>query len=170
MFGPWDAAPTGSGRLVLDFLAGKLPAIPPGGMPVVDARDVAAGMIAAAERGRNGENYLLAGRFATMEQVITTLARVTGLPAPRARIPYPVAWAYAALAEAWSRLTGSPSLVNLTVVRMFHARLDATSAKAERELGFRARPLEETLRDEVAWFRAQGMSRERAARAEPVPA
>jgi dihydroflavonol-4-reductase len=170
MFGPWDAAPTGAGRLVLDFLAGKLPAIPPGGTCVVDARDVAAGMVSAAERGRSGEKYLLAGPFTTLEQVITTLSQVTGVPAPRTRLPYAVAWAYAALTQTWARIKNSPSLVSLTAVRMMHARLDATSAKAERELGWRHRPLAETLRDVVAWYRAQGISRERVARGEPVTA
>lgn len=94
MFGPWDAAPTSSGRLVLDFLAGTLPAIPPGGMNAADARDVAMGMIRAAQHGRAGDKYLLAGPPVTLRGVAGVLAKVTGLPAPRTRIPYPIAWTY----------------------------------------------------------------------------
>jgi dihydroflavonol-4-reductase len=159
MFGPWDAAPTGSGRYVLDFLAGALPAIPPGGMNAADARDVAAGMIRAAEYGRGGEKYILAGDFVTLGDVAELLARVTDLPAPRRRIPYPIALTYAALAQTWAQLTGGETLVTVAAVRMLQARLRVSSAKAERELDWRARPLADTLRDEVAWYRSHGMIR-----------
>jgi dihydroflavonol-4-reductase len=170
MFGPGDAAPTATGRLVLAFLAGKLPAIPPGGCSAVDARDVATGMIRTAELGRAGEKYILTGPFVTVAEVAALLAQITGLPAPRTRIPYPVAVTYALLSQAWARITGGRTLVTLSGVRFLQARLQASSAKAERELGWRRRPLQETLRDEVAWFRAQGMSPERVAGARPVTA
>jgi dihydroflavonol-4-reductase len=163
MFGPWDAAPTASGRLVLDFLAGALPPIPPGGMNAVDARDVAAGMIRAAAHGRAGESYILGGPFTTLADVADALAHVTGLPAPRFRIPYGVAWAYATLAEAWARITGGQTLVTVAAVRAMHAQLRVSSHKALRELRWRYRPLTETLRDEVAWYRAHGTSGLRAA-------
>ena len=156
MFGPWDAAPTASGRFVLDFLAGQLPAIPPGGMNAVDARDVAAGMICAAERGKPGSSYILGGPFTTLSGVADTLAQVTGLPAPRWRIPYRVAWAYATLAEAWARFQGRETLITVAAVRAMHAELRVSSNKALRELGWRYRPLSETLRDEVLWYRSQG--------------
>jgi dihydroflavonol-4-reductase len=166
MFGPGDAAPTASGQLVLDFLAGKLPAIPPGGTSAVDARDVAVGMIRAAELGRAGEKYILGGDFVTLADVIRTLEQqVTGRPGPRTRIPYPVAFLYAAVSETWAKLTGGKTLVTLEGVRMMQARLAVTSAKAEQELGWKHRPLRETLTDEVAWYRAQGLATEPAARA-----
>ncbi len=158
MFGPWDAAPTSSGRLVLDFLAGALPAIPPGGMNAVDARDVAEGMIRAAERGLTGDSYILGGPFTTLAGVADTLAQVTGLPAPRARIPYAVALVYARLAETWARITGGETLITVAAVRAMHAELRVSSNKALRELGWRYRPLNETLRDEVAWYRSHGMT------------
>jgi dihydroflavonol-4-reductase len=163
MFGPGDAAPTGSGQLVLDFLAGKLPAIPPGGTSAVDARDVAAGMIRVAERGRTGEKYILGGDFVTLADVIRTLEHVAGRSGPRSRIPYPVAFVYAAVSETWAKLTGGETLVTLEAVRMMQARLAVTSAKAERELGWKHRPLRETLADEVAWYRAQGLAAPAAA-------
>jgi nucleoside-diphosphate-sugar epimerase len=170
MFGPGDAAPTASGQLVLDFLAGKLPAIPPGGTSAVDARDVAVGMIRAAERGRAGERYILGGDFVTLAEVIRALEKVTGRPGPRARIPYPVAFVYAAVSETWAKLTGGETLVTLEAVRMMQARLAVTSAKAEQELGWKHRPLQETLADEVAWYRGHGLGAEPGARATAVSA
>jgi dihydroflavonol-4-reductase len=170
MFGPGDAAPTGSGQLVLDFLAGKLPAIPPGGTSAVDARDVAVGMISAAERGRAGERYILGGDFVTLADVIRMLGKVTGRSGPRARIPYPVAFVYAAVSELWANLTGGETLVTLKAVRMMQARLAVTSAKAEHELGWKHRPLLETLADEVAWYRTQGLAPEPDARTTAVAA
>jgi dihydroflavonol-4-reductase len=163
MFGPWDAAPTASGRFVLDFLGGRLPAIPPGGMNAVDARDVAVGMIRAAERGRPGDSYILGGPFTTLSDVAETLAQVTGLAAPRWRIPYGVAWAYATLAEAWARFRSSETLITVAAVRAMHAELRVSSNKALRELGWRYRPLSDTLRDEVAWYRSQVTTKSSAA-------
>jgi len=170
MFGPGDAAPTGSGQLVLDFLAGKLPAIPPGGTSAVDARDVALGMIRAAERGRAGEKYILGGDFVTLADAIRMLEQITGRSGPRTRIPYPVAFAYAAISQTWARLTGGETLVTLEAVRLMQARLAVTSAKAEQELGWKHRPLRETLADEVSWYRAQGLAARPAARATAVAA
>lgn len=153
MFGPWDAAPTGSGRLVQDFLAGALPGIPPGGTTVVDARDVAAGMIRAATHGQPGDRYILGGLFVTLADIIGALGHVTKIPPPRRRIPYPVALTYAAVAQTWARVTGGETLVTLEGVRLMQARLRVSSGKAERELGWHTRPLTETLRDEVEWYR-----------------
>lgn len=169
MFGPWDAAPTASGRFVLDFLGEGLPAIPPGGISAVDARDVASGMIRAAERGSPGQRYILGGAFVTLADVANALAQVTGLRAPTARLPYPVAWAYAAFAQAWARVSGGEPPVTVEAVRMMHARLHVSSAKAERDLGWRHRPLVETLRDEVAWYRARGLARDPGAPRHPDP-
>ncbi len=134
MFGPGDAAPSASGRLVLDFLAGKLPAVPP------------------------------------LADVIQTLEQVTGQSGPRARIPYPVAFVYAAISQTWAKLTGAATLVTLQGVRGLQARLAVTSAKAEQELGWKHRPLRETLADEVAWYRARGLAAEPAAPAAAVAA
>ncbi len=154
MFGPRDAGPTASGRLVRDFLAQALPGTPPGGTNVVDARDVARGMIRAAERGRRGERYILGGAFATLQDVMQGLARASGLPAPRRRIPYPAALAYAMFAQTWARLTGGETLISVASVHIMRAEIRVSSAKAERELDWRPRPLLATLRDEVAWYRA----------------
>ncbi|MGC9947791.1 MAG: NAD-dependent epimerase/dehydratase family protein [Bryobacteraceae bacterium] len=153
MFGPGDTGPTGSGRMVLDFLARKLPAIAPGHASVVDARDVAAAVVRAAERGRSGERYIVAGRPATLREIVETLARVSGIPAPRLRLPYFAMLGFAYVSKFVGRVTGAPVLVTPEAIRTLQENYDVSSAKAERELGATFRPLEETLRDEIAWFR-----------------
>jgi dihydroflavonol-4-reductase len=152
MWGPHDAAPTASGRLVLDALERKLPpAIPPGGSSIVDARDVAAGMLRISEVGRAGERYILSGRVVDLEEIVRRLAVATGTKPPTARLPFAGALVLAAFAETWSRLTGAPSVMSLESIRLMTARLAVTAAKAERELGVTFRPFEHTLADAVAW-------------------
>jgi nucleoside-diphosphate-sugar epimerase len=141
---------------VLDALKRKLPpAIPPGGSSVVDARDVAAGMLRIAETGRAGERYILSGRFLDLEEIIRKLAAATGIKAPTARLPFAGALVLAALAETWSRLTGAPSVMSLESIRLMNARLAVTAAKAERELGLTFRPFEHTVADGVAWTKTR---------------
>ncbi|MGH7785901.1 MAG: SDR family oxidoreductase [Candidatus Binatia bacterium] len=154
IWGPGDAAPTAAGQLALDFLQRKIPAQLDGGTCLVDARDVAAGMVAAAERGRAGERYILGGTFHTLAEVLAGLERASGVPAPRRRIPHAAAMVFAWLSETVGRLTGQPVLITREGLRTMHAKLRMTSAKAERELGARFRPLDDTLRDVVAWYRA----------------
>ncbi len=153
MWGPGDAAPSGAGQLVLDFLARKLPGIMDGGQSMVDARDVAGAMITALDKGAPGERYLVAGLYHTVEDILKGLERVTGIPAPKLRLPHAVVMAYAWAAELFGRLTGRNVLVTREAVRALHAKLRWTSRKAERELGVTFRPLEDTLRDVVAWYR-----------------
>ncbi len=158
MFGPGDAAPTGSGQLVLDFLAGKLPIVLDGGTSVADARDVAAAMISAAERGRAGERYIAGGKFYTVSDISRTLEDVSGVPAPKRRVPYPAMMIMAGASELFGWATGRSVLISRDAVRTMRAGLAVDSSKAARELGATFRPLEETLRDEVAWFEQRGMA------------
>ncbi len=153
MFGPGDTGPTGSGRMVLDFLARKLPGAPPGRASVVDARDVADAVVRAAERGRAGERYLVAGRPVTLKEILETLARVSGVAAPRLRLPYRAMLGFAHVSQFVSRVTGAPTLVTPEAIKTLQEDYDMSSAKAVRELGVTFRPLDETLRDEIAWFR-----------------
>jgi dihydroflavonol-4-reductase len=155
MFGPFDEAPTASGRLVCDFLAGKLPGIIPGGASVVDARDVADAMICAVEKGRPGERYVVGGALASLEEIVQTLVSVTGQRAPRLRIPYSAAIALAWLSQTAAALFGGNSLLTVNGVRTMRDGMKHTlsSAKAKRELGVSFRPLADTLRDEVHWYR-----------------
>jgi dihydroflavonol-4-reductase len=153
MWGPGDEAPTAAGQLAQDFLARRLPAIPPGGSNVVDARDVAEAMIVAAERLHHGARYLVAGPAMSIADVVTALERVTGVRAPRTRLPYAVALAFAWVSELWSRLTRRPALVTPMGLRTMNMGAWVSSARAERDLSARFRPFDETVRDVVAWYR-----------------
>ncbi|MEN9933485.1 MAG: hypothetical protein RLZZ387_64 [Chloroflexota bacterium] len=155
MFGPGDAAPTSAGQITLDFLNRKLPGVFPGGGAPVDVRDVAQAMIAASERGRSGERYIVSGnRYVTMATIFRTLEEVSGVPAPRLPVPAPAALFYGWASEQYTRLTGKPALATVAGVRTLLEMHSMSSDKAVRELGVTFRPLRETLRDQVAWFRA----------------
>jgi dihydroflavonol-4-reductase len=156
MFGPYDLAPTASGRLVQDFIARKIPALIPGGATVVDARDVAEGMIRSVGQGKPGERYILAGRPASLEEIALTLERLKRITAPRLRLPYAAAIMVAWFSQTAASLRGGQSLLTVSGVRTMSEsmRQPLSSAKAERELGVSFRPLAETLQDEVNWYRS----------------
>ncbi|MFT3771457.1 MAG: SDR family oxidoreductase [Minicystis sp.] len=159
MNGPGDAGPTTAGQFVLDFLHRRLPGVLDASFAYVDARDVAEAVIAAAARGRRGERYLAAGRAAHVREAMALLAALSGVPAPQRRLPMPLLAVIALANELWARLTRRPVLVSWSGYRTLRREREAArfdSSKAERELGVRFRPLEETLADAIAWFGAQG--------------
>lgn len=156
MFGPGDAGPTASGKIVLEFLARQLPGVPDGGGCIVDARDVAAAMVAAAEREIAGARYIVAGEYRSIAGVMALLSTITGVPAPQQKVPYLVMLVVAWVHQTTAWLLGREARLSVIGVRSMHAKLNASSALAKRELGVTFRPLEQTLRDEVAWFRAHG--------------
>jgi dihydroflavonol-4-reductase len=154
MWGPHDVGPTPSGKLVFDALAHKLsPMLPPGGSAVVDARDVAAGMLRIAESGRSGERYILSGDFGELADIISNLAVLTGANPPKRHVPFAAAVGLATVAETWSRITGTASAMSVEAIRLMNARLRVTSAKAEKELGVTFRRFAVTLDDTVSWAR-----------------
>jgi dihydroflavonol-4-reductase len=156
MFGPRDARPS-SGKLIVDVVRGRVPGWTPGFNNFVDVRDVARGMIAAWQRGRRGERYILAGHDLTYGEVMRAIARVAGTRPPRLRVPRAIAW----LVGRWGDLVearGGDPLLNSTQVRYAYTdRFRFRSDKAARELGYVVSPLEPALRDAIAWFRANGM-------------
>ena len=152
MFGPQDDAPTDSGRIVLDFLNGNLPGIIPGGNNVVDARDVAQGMINAVDKGKNGERYIITGEYHSLEEIMQLLGEVSSKKTPGLRIPYPIALSVAWVSETIARLRNQPTLMTVNGLRTLQIRIPISSAKAQRELDVTFRSLRETLRDEVNWF------------------
>jgi dihydroflavonol-4-reductase len=156
IFGPRDAGPTASGQLLLDFLHGKLPAIPPGGFSTVDARDVAAAMIAAVEKGRNGERYIITHRYHSVEEILTILSELTGHAKPAFKMPVFVALAFAYLSEFLSRITGQDPVATVNAIQTLASRREVIGAKAERELGIKPRPLELSLYDELHWYLENG--------------
>jgi nucleoside-diphosphate-sugar epimerase len=158
--GPGDFGPTSAGQTVLDYLHKKLPGIPPGGFSVVDARDVAEGLIRVAERGARGERYIVAGRAMTMGELFNALEKVSGIPAPRSKVPMAALYVIGGLTELQARLTGKPALISWATVQLIAREGDRNQydhSKSERELGIRFRDVQQTLRDEIDWFRAKGL-------------
>lgn len=159
MWGPADIGPTSSGQLALDVVRGKLPGLVPGSFSVVDARDVAQAHIAAARQGRRGERYLAAGRHMTMRELVPLLGQIAGVKTPTRLLPVPVLFALACLQELYARISGKPILLSLSTVRLMLKEADRTRfdpAKSKRELGLSFRPVEETLRDTLDWYRRHG--------------
>jgi dihydroflavonol-4-reductase len=153
--GPFDVKPTPTGKIVLDFLQRKMPAYLDTGLNWVHVRDVAEGHILAAEKGRLGERYILGhaqGNW-TMKQALDVLQELTGIPAPKFRVPYAVALAAAYFDEAISAVTGRPPKAPLAGVRMAKYKMFFNPAKAIRELGLPQTPPREAFADAVQWFR-----------------
>jgi dihydroflavonol-4-reductase len=154
--GDHDIKPTPTGRIVLDFLKGDMPAFIDTGLNVVDARDVAIGHLLACERGRPGERYILGSENLTLEQILGKLAAITGRPAPTVKLPYAVAYAAGVVTTAWARVTGEPPRAPLDAVRMARKKMFVSHAKAARELGFAPGPADGAFRRAVEWFQANG--------------
>jgi len=153
--GPRDAKPTPTGRMIVEAASGHMPAFVDTGLNLVHVDDVALGHIAAFERGRVGERYILGGENLTLAEMLGTIAELTGrrkpwLQVPRAAI-YPVAFA----AEATARIMGGEPFVTVDGLRLAKKKMFFSSAKAIRELGYRPRPVRQALEDAVAWFRAE---------------
>jgi dihydroflavonol-4-reductase len=154
--GLWDVKPTPTGQMIVDFLKGKMFATVDTGLNLVHVRDVARGHILAAQRGRVGERYILGNRNLTLLEIFRSLAALTGIAAPRFRVPYGLAWLGAAGMEAVAMVTRRAPQVPLTAVRMARKRMHFSSAKAIRELGLPQTPVEVALADAVGWFVERG--------------
>jgi dihydroflavonol-4-reductase len=157
--GPGDWKPTPTGRIIVDFLNGRMPAYVDTGLNLVAVEDVAEGHLLAAERGKPGERYILGGRNMTLAEILGELAWITGRPAPRVKIPHGVAMAAACVDTAISRVLGREPHIPLDGVRMARHRMFADTSKAERELGFRAGPVAAALERAVRWYEARGYVR-----------
>jgi len=157
--GPWDVRPTPTGQMIVDFLDGKMIGSIDTGLNVVHVRDVARGHILAAQKGRVGERYILGHRNLSLLEIFRMLSTLTGVPAPRFRVPYAVAWTAAAVMEGAARVTRRPPRVPLTAVRMARKRMFFSAAKAIHELGLPQTPAETALAEAVAWFTAHGYTR-----------
>jgi dihydroflavonol-4-reductase len=156
--GPRDVKPTPTGQVIVDFLNRAMPAYLATGLNWVHVRDVGVGHILAAEKGRVGERYILGhaeGNW-TMQQAFAVLQEISGLPAPRLRIPYWVALAAAHVDETISRFTGKPPKAPLAGVRMAKYKMFFNPAKAIRELGLPQTPPRQALSEAVAWFGQNG--------------
>ena len=154
--GPGDLRPTPTGRFVMNAAAGRMPGFVDTGLNVVHVDDVAFGHLLALERGRIGERYILGGGNVSLIEILAAAAREGGRPPPRIRIPRGLVLPVAFAAEAIAHVTGREPFVTRDGLRMSKARMFFTSAKAERELGFTARPWQEAVADAVRWFRDAG--------------
>lgn len=155
--GPRDSRPTPTGRIVVEAANGKMPAFVDSGLNLVHVDDVAAGHLAAFAKGRIGERYILGGQDVSLAEILRQIAALVGRPPPRLALPraplFPLAWAN----EQIARLTGREPFLTLDGLRMAKQHMFYSSAKAERDLGYRARPYAEALADAIAWFREAGM-------------
>ncbi|HKW26202.1 MAG TPA: hopanoid-associated sugar epimerase [Terriglobales bacterium] len=155
--GERDIKPTPTGRIVVDFLKRKFPAYVDTGLNLVDVAEVARGHIAALERGRRGERYILGGENLTLKQILDKLAAITGLPSPRVKLPYAVAMASGVVDTAVTGLLlRREPRVTVDAVRMGRKKMFVSSAKAEGELGWKIVPVDAALRRAVEWFREHG--------------
>jgi dihydroflavonol-4-reductase len=155
--GPGDVKPTPTGQLVLDAAAGRMPAYVDTGLNIVHVDDVAAGHLLAYERGLAGERYILGGEDMTLREILALIASLVGRRPPRVRLPYGVVLPIAYLAEGYARLSGRSGRITLEGVRMSRKRMYFSSAKAERELGYRWRPPVKAFEDAIVWFRDRGL-------------
>jgi dihydroflavonol-4-reductase len=154
--GDHDVKPTPTGKIILDFLRGGMPAYIDTGLNLVDAGDAAAGHLQAWERGRSGERYILGCENLTLKEILIRLARLSDRPAPRWRIPYGVAYAAGLASTAWAFVTGKEPKAPLDGVRMARKKMFVTHRKAQRDLGFTPGPVDGALLRAVEWFRRNG--------------
>jgi dihydroflavonol-4-reductase len=155
--GEQDVKPTPTGRIVVDFLKRKFPAYVDTGLNLVDVRECALGHVAALEKGKSGERYILGGENLTLKQILDKLGAISGLSSPTVKLPYFVAYLAGAVDETVSgRMLGREPRATIETVRMGKKKMWASSSKAERELGWKTLPADAALRRAVEWFRANG--------------
>jgi dihydroflavonol-4-reductase len=155
--GEQDVKPTPTGRIVVDFLKKKFPAYVDTGLNLVDVRECARGHVAALEKGRSGERYILGGENLTLKQILDKLASITGLPSPSLRVPYLLALATGVVDEVVTgRILGREPRATIDAVRMGRKKMFVSCERAERELGWKVVPVDDALRRAAEWFRANG--------------
>src|SRR3989441_12060011 len=162
--GPWDWKPTPTGKIILDFLNGRMPGYVETGLNFVGVEDCAAGHLLAAEKGRVGERYLLGAENLMLKQVLDALEKITGLPAPRLKIPHGLALGAAYVETAFSRLIGREPQIPVEGVKIARHLMFVDCSRARRELGFRPGPVAAALERAVRWYEANGYITARRAR------
>ena len=155
--GSGDSRPTPTGRIVVDFLNRKFPAYVDTGLNLVDVSEVARAHVTALERGTPGERYILGGENLTLKQILDRMSAITGLPSPTQKVPHAAAMVFAFFDELFTgRLRGKEPRATVEAVRMGRKMMFASSAKAERELGFQVIPIYQALRSAIEWFVEHG--------------
>ncbi|MGD0842133.1 MAG: hopanoid-associated sugar epimerase [Candidatus Acidiferrales bacterium] len=154
--GPGDWKPTPTGKIVVDFLNGRMPGYVDTGLNFVAVEDAAAGHLLAAERGKIGERYLLGGENLTLHELLDALAKVSGRPAPRFRVPHAIAFAAACAETFAARLTGREPQIPIDGVRIARHKMFVDCSKSVRELGFAPTPVRAALDRAVRWYETNG--------------
>jgi dihydroflavonol-4-reductase len=155
--GESDIKPTPTGRIIVDFLKRKFPAYVDTGLNLADVREVARGHVLAMERAVPGERYILGGENLTLKQILDKLAALTGLPSPTTKVPHAVAMGFAAFDQFFTgTVRGKEPRATIDAVKMGRKKMFASSAKAERELGYKIVPVEEALTRAIHWFQTHG--------------
>lgn len=158
--GPGDIRPTPTGRIIVEAAAGRMPAYVDTGLNLVHVDDVAAGHLAALQKGRVGERYILGGQDVLLGDMLGEIARQAGRAPPKVRLPRRLIFPFAYGAEALAYVTGREPFVTTTGLRLAKDHMFFSSAKAVRELGYAARPYGEAVADAIAWFRGHGYLRD----------
>jgi dihydroflavonol-4-reductase len=155
--GPWDSRPTPTGQMIVDFLRGRMPAYLETGLNLVHVRDVAKGHLLAEARGRVGEKYILGHQNLSLSEILGLLAEISGLPAPKIRLPYLPILGLAYLNEFWATyISHRPPRMPLAAVKMARKFMYFDSGKAVAELSLPQTPVRQALAEAVAWFREHG--------------
>lgn len=157
--GPWDWKPTPTGKIILDFLNGKMPGYVETGLNFVGVEECAAGHLLVSEKGKNGERYLLGAENLTLKEMLDTLAKITGLRAPGMKIPHGVALGVAYVESAFSRLMGKEPGIPVEGVKIARHKMFVDASRARRELGFQPGPVAAALERAVRWYQANGYVR-----------
>jgi dihydroflavonol-4-reductase len=154
--GPGDHKPTPTGKIIVDFLNRRMPAYVDTGLNLVHVRDVAWGHLLALEKGQVGEKYILGNANLTLTEIFRLLEKISGIPAPRVRLPYSLVLVLAYGNAAFSWLTGTEPRIPLEGVKMSHRRMFFDAGKAARDLGMPQTPVEQALREAAAWYQEHG--------------
>ena len=157
--GPRDGKPTPTGRIIVEAATGRMPAFVDTGLNLVHVDDVAHGHLLAFDKGRIGERYVLGGQDASLREMLATIAELVGRKAPTLALPLAPLFPLAHAAEAVAKLTGKEPFLTADALRMSRHKMFFSSAKAEAQLGYRARPYRTALADAVTWFKAAGLIR-----------
>ncbi|OPX19994.1 MAG: NAD-dependent dehydratase [Desulfobacca sp. 4484_104] len=155
--GPWDYRPTPTGKMIVDFLNGQMPAYLDSGLNLIHVRDVARGHILAEEHGRVGEKYILGYQNLSLSEIFQILAELSQRPAPRRRLPYYPILGLAYISEAWANwVSHRPPRIPLAAVKMAKKFMYFDSRKAVAELGLPQTPIRAALQDAISWFQEHG--------------
>jgi dihydroflavonol-4-reductase len=154
--GPRDIRPTPTGRIIVEAATGRIPAYVDTGLNLVHVDDVAEGHLLALEKGRQGETYILGGQNATLAEMLAEIARITYRKAPRFKLPRGPIYPIAHMAELAARFTGKEPFVTVDALNMSKHKMFFSSAKAQAELGYHARPYAQALDDALSWFKGAG--------------